>query len=267
MELKVFKPKSWSEITIEQFSEYNKALVLFQEKVEELEPEKENDANQIIIEEVYLNFKICEVFSGLAEEDVYTLDIAFVKEYVDSLEFTRVAHESKELKSFEFDGVTYNVPQELKINTKFGQYIEALQSEMNSKFTDKNSVIYLAHQLAHIVDNGEGWDAEYRDKLAEKFKKIPMSIAYDFAFFLLKKSQIYSLAYLKYHQQEELRKLPFIKRFLAAMVGLKRYMNWQKVKYSINLTRLRLTVFYIQIREKFLHIYPFALQNQYMKTK
>ena len=68
---------------------------------------------------------------------------------------------------------------------------------MNIKFTDKNSVIYLAHQLAHIVDNGEGWDAEYRDKLAEKFKKIPMSIAYDFAFFLLKKSQIYSLAYLK----------------------------------------------------------------------
>lgn len=264
---KIFKPKDWSEITIEQFSEYNKALHIFKEKTQDLNLELENDCNKVIIEQVHLNFKICEHFSGLAEEEVYTLDIAFVKDYVDSLSFITEKHEPKPIKSFTFDGVKYNVPNDLRISTKFGQYIEALQSEMNTGFTDKNSVIYLAHQLAHIVDNGEDWNAEYRDELAKKFKKIPMSIAYDFAFFLLKKCQIYSLAFLKYHHQEELKKLPFIKRFLNRMVGLKRYMSWQNLKYSLNLIRLRLTVFYIQLPERFLHIYHLLPQGQFMKTK
>ena len=264
---KIFKPKDWSEVTIEQFSEYNKDLVEFKEKTEALNLDDENDCNQILIEEVNLNFKICAHFSRLPEEEVYALDIAFVKDYVESLDFITEKYEPNSIKSFTFDGVKYNIPDNLRISTKFGQYIEALQSEMNTRFTDKNSVIYLAHQLAHIVDNGEDWNAEYRDELAEKFKKIPMSIAYDFAFFLLKKCQIYSLAFLKYHRQEELKRLPFTKRFLSRMDGLKHYMSWQNLKYLRDLIRIRLTVFYILLREKFLHIYHLLPQGQFMTTK
>ena len=255
MELKVFKPKNWSEITLEQFSEYNKALVDFTEKTEELDIENSKDANQILIEEVHLNFAICKAFSGLSEEEVYTLDIAWVKDYVVGLTFLTQQYEAKELKSFEFEGITYNVPDSLPLNTKFGQYIEALQAEMNSRYTDKNSVIYLAHQLAHIVDNGEDWNGEYRDELAEKFKRVPVSLGFDFAFFLSKKCQIYSLAYLKLEAEAQVKRLPFIKRILHRLGGLKHYMNWRSLRYLINLTTLRLIVFYILIREMFSTIY------------
>ena len=255
MELKVFKPKDWSEITLEQFSEYNKALVDFTEKTKELNPEDDKEANQILIDEIHLNFAICKSFSGLTEEEVYTLDIAWVKDYVSSLVFLSQEYEPKELKSFEFEEITYNVPDSLPLNTKFGQYIEALQAEMNSRYTDKDSVIYLAHQLAHIVDNGEDWDGEYRDKLAEKFKAIPVSLGFDFAFFLSKKCQIYSLAYLNQELEAQAKKLPFTKRILLRLVGLKRYMSWQKLQYSINLIRLRLIVFYTLTRGLFSNIY------------
>lgn len=261
------QPQSWDDITLKQFSDYNKLLSDYKEAYDKLDSEDETSANDILVETITMNFAICELFSGLPNEEVYALEVALVQDYVDNLHFLREDYEPKEIKSFKFKGVNYNMPQNIGLQTKFGQYIESLQAERNSKYTDKNSVIYLAHQIAHNVDNGEEWNGEYRDKLAEEFEELPASIGLDFSFFLSKKSVIYSQAYLQYVQREALRKLPFIKRTFLALAGLRRYMTLRNLGYSINLLKLRLTVFYLQILPKFSNIYRILQQRLTTKAK
>lgn len=261
-------PERWEDVTIRQFSKYNQVLVDFNEKVKDLDADgNETHVNQILIEEIRLNFDIIETLSGMEESDVYSIDVALAKEYVNELKFLVIPYEAKGIKSFYFKDVNYNLPDSIPLNTKFGQYVEALQAEMTTRYTDKDSVIYLAHQLAHMVDNGQDWDGAYRDKLAEEFKDLPASIGLDFSFFLSKKCQIYSLAYLQYVEGQRVKKLPFIKTILHHLGGLKHYMSWLKVKYSINLIKLQLTVFYIQIREMFFNIFHSSPQKVIMKHK
>ena len=261
------QPQSWSEITLRQFSEYNKLIVDFQEFVEGLNEDNEKELNQLLVSEVTLNFNICEVLSKLPSEEVYALDIALVKEYIEGLTFLVKNYEPKEIKYFSFKETNYNVPDSLPINTKFGQYVESLQAEMNERHTDKNSVIYLAHQIAHIVDNGEDWNGADRDKLALEFEELPASIGLDFAFFLSKKCQTYSLAYLLYEKAEQEKQLPFIKRTSQGLVGLKHYMNWRRLKYLISLIKLRLTVFYILTQERFSSIYRILQRKVIMSQR
>ena len=260
-------PESWKDVTLRQFSEYNKAAVDFKEALDSIDPEDENASTKALIKEAEYNYKVIEVLSSLPEEDVYTIDIAMAKDYVDNLNFIRERYEPKEIKSFVFEDVNYNVPDSIPINTKFGQYIEALQAEMVTKYTEKNSIIYLAHQIAHIVDNGNDWSTKERDKLAEKFERLPANIGLDFSFFLSKKCLIYSQAFLRYVAEREVKKLRFTKRIYLRLVGLKHYMNWRKLRFSINLIRARLKALNIQIQEKFFNIFRILQQKETMSLK
>lgn len=261
------QPEGWEEITLKQFSEYNKLISDYQEFINNADLESDVQANELLIKEIELNFNICENFSKLPSEDVYALDIALVRDYIESLDFLTNEYKPKEIKYFKFDGVNYNIPSNIGLNTKFGQYIESLQAEMNTRYTDKNSVIYLAHQIAHIVDNGEDWDGAERDALAEKFEDLPASIGLDFSFFLSQKCIIYSQAYLQYVREQTVKKLPFIKRTSLALVGLRHYMSLRSLKYLIDLVNLRLTAFYLQILPKFSNIYRILRQKLITKMK
>lgn len=260
-------PESWEDVTLKQFSEYNKAAVDFKEALEKIDEQDENATTKALIKEAEYNYKIIEVLSCLPEEEVYTIDIAMAKDYVDNLNFIRERYEPKEIKSFEFKGINYNVPDSIPINTKFGQYIEALQAEMVTKYTEKNSIIYLAHQIAHIIDNGNEWTTEERDDLAKEFEDLPASVGLDFSFFLSKKCLIYSQALLKYVAEREVRKLPFIKRIYLRLVGLKHYMSWQKLKFLISLTKARLKALNTQTQEKFFNIFHILQQKVTMNLK
>jgi len=261
------QPESWDEITLKQFSEYNKLIADYEAFTGECDFSDDASVNQHVIKQIELNFNICEAFSKLPSEDVYALDIALVNEYVESLNFLTKEYDYKKIEYFSFDGVNYNIPSNIGLNTKFGQYIESLQAEMNTRYTDKNSVIYLAHQIAHVVDNGEEWDGAERDRLAEKFEELPASIGLDFSFFLSQKCVIYSQAYLQYVKEQTVKNLPFIKRTSLALVGLRRYMSLRNLKYSIDLINLRLTAFYLQILPKFSNIYRILRQRLITKMK
>jgi hypothetical protein len=248
-------PESWEDITLKQFSEYNETAVDFKEELDKIDEKDEDAITQALIKDVKYNYKVIEIFSLLPEESVYEIDIATANEYVDNLNFLREKYEPKEIKYFSFEGTNYNLPDSLPINTKFGQYIESLQAEMITKYTEKNSIIYLAHQIAHMVDNGEDWNAKERDELAKKFEGLPASTGLDFSFFLSKKCLIYSQAYLRLVALQQVEKMPFIKRIYLHLVGLKHYMNWQKLKFSINLIKARLKALSTLTRERFFSIY------------
>ena len=255
-------PTSWEDLTIKQYSEYNKAIAKFSESINDLDEECENTATKILIEEIKLNFDIIKCFSGLSESESLSVDISTAKDYADSLVFLATEYQPKDLTSFKHKGVTYKFPENVGLNTKFGQYVESLQAEMASSHIDKNSILYLSHQMAHIVEfNNQAWDGLVRDKLANEFESLPCSIAFEFSFFLSKKYLIYSLAYLKYEEELRVKSLPFTKKALVTLVGLKRYMSWLNVVHLKNLVALQLIVFYSQIRERYSNIYRTFRRN------
>jgi len=245
-------PTGWESVTLRQFSDYNKVCVKYGEDIKS----NENLTNEFLDRlDAQVRLDAFEIFSGMKKKDILELPSSLVNEYYDALSFLNEERECKELKSFEFQGLSYTLPDGLKINTNYGQYLESVQSEFYVKNTDPNSVMYLAHQLAHTIELDGDWKDKDRDILAKRFEDIPVSIALDFSFFLSKKSKIYSLAYLLYEAREAEKKLPYIKRIFNTLVGLKRYMSWQKVTYLKDLTRLRLTVFYIQMFQMFFNIF------------
>jgi len=245
-------PTSWDAVTLRQFSDYNKACVKYGESIKENENITDEFLDRL---DAKIRIDSCTIFSGLSRDEVLKLPIALIEEYHQSLNFLKEERESEDIKSFEFEGIKYTLPDGLRVNTNYGQYLEAVQSEFYVKNTDPNSVMYLAHQLAHTIELDGDWQNKDRDLLAKRFEDIPISIALDFSFFLSKKSKIYSLAYLIYEARQKEKNLPYIKRILATLGGLKRYMNWRRVIYLKDLTRLRLTVFYIQTFQMFFNIF------------
>tara|TARA_B100000035_G_scaffold138321_1_gene117909 strand:- start:4477 stop:5274 length:798 start_codon:yes stop_codon:yes gene_type:complete len=265
MESKELKlPVGWSAITLRQFSEYNKLCINYLKLIDEFEGKEEN-----IPEKDSLEFKlnVCSLFSGASKEELNKMPVAFIVEYVNSLDFLSEEREPENVKEFIFKGKKYKFTYDLGLDTTFGQYIESVQSEFVSKHEDKNSLDYLAHQLAHTVKGEAEMTNKDRDKLALEFLDIPATLALDFAFFLQKKSRVYNLAYRLYLQEQKVGKQPFMKRTLKGLVGLKRYMNWQSVVYLISLTRLLLTVFYIRTQERFFNTYRFCRLKLTMSTK
>ena len=257
-------PRSLEAVTLEQYSNYHKACCNLQNFIDKNKKESEDE---YLAEELNFKLEVCSIFSGLPKEELLEMPPAFIHEYNEQLSFLNEEREPKEISHFQFKGKIYDLPETLRLNTKYGQYIESVQSQFVSQHTDKNSLIYLAHQLAHNVEYGEEWDGKKRDELAQEFTQIPVTIALDFSFFLSKKLKIYSLAYLRYMEEQKVLKTPFMKRTLNRLVGLKRYMNWQNVEYLIQTTRLRLIVFYILIQERFFNTLLFWRQKLIMKIK
>jgi len=244
-------PKNWADVTLKQYSAYNELIVGYQEKINKLDPENERDATMILLQETSFQYDACVVLSDVDKDIVYLKDVGFIKDYSSKVSFLQEKPADKELVKFTFDGIEYAMPKNMKLNTNYGQYVESIQAEMAWKSLNKNSMMYLAHQLAHQVDDGDKWNQEERDKLAIKFEDVSMGVFFDFGFFLKNQSEIYTIAYLNLSKREVLKTLPFTKRLLVGWGVLKQYMNWQKAVYLKDLIALRLIVFYIQIQEKF----------------
>ena len=264
MEKELKLPVGWSAITLRQFSEYNKLCINYLDLLKEFDGKEED-----VPEKDSLDFRlnVCSLFSGVSKEELKEIPLAFIVEYVDSLEFLTEEREPQNIKDFTFKGKKYKLTYNIGLDTTFGQYIESVQSEFVSRHEDKNSLDYLAHQLAHTVKGESDMTNKERDKLALEFLDVPASLALDFSFFLQKKSKVYSLAYRLYAQSQKDKKQPFTTKTLKGLVGLKRYMNWQSVEYLISLTRLRLTVYYILIRERFFNTLLLCRQKLIMKIK
>lgn len=261
-------PKSWEDLTIKEFSRYNTALSEFLKSIKDFPEDSKETPSKILIEEIKLNFKVLEIFAGLTEDEALSVDIAIAKGYSDDLSFLMNKYEPTDIDSFNFKGTKYTFPKNIGLNTKFGQYVEALQSEMAASHLDDKSILYLSHQIAHVVEfDNNKWNGKERDILAKTFEELPCSVAFDFGFFLEKKYQIYSQAYLEYEIAGLEKRLTFTKRITAVLVGLKRYMNWRSLMYLKNLTILRLIVFYIQTRERYSNIYRILLRNLTMSQK
>jgi len=258
------RPKDWSEVTLKQYSRYNKVVSEYHKKIENLNPEKQNEASIILLEELKFQHDVCEVFSGLTAKTIDKKSISEIKEYCSGLDFLKKSPEYLNKKEFTFKGVKYIIPEDVRMETKYGQYVEAMQSQMAWEAKDKDSIMYLAHQLAHQV-SGE-WIQEDRDKLAIEFEDLTMDVFFDFSFFLQKKSIIYIAAYQKLLIDQAQKKKTMKNRLWDGLDTLKRYTKLLKGGFLKDLIKLRLTVYYILIRQKFLTTWGTWFQKLTMNT-
>jgi hypothetical protein len=261
-------PTSWEDITIKQYSKYIQALEkrngvyeVFKEKGLEMSDIKQMEVEAVLYGDVMI------ALSGVDSEVVNNEYYPLVKSYGDSLGFTAIEYKAKGIKEFSFDGVTYKFPENMKEDTNFGQYVNALQIEAVARANNPNDWDYLANQLAHIVEFDEEWDEKKRDELGVKFLDLPMTVCFEFAFFLKSQYEIYSLALIRQAAQLSEKKKPFMKRVFHGLAGLKLYMNWRILKSLINLTKLRLTALSLPILEKCYYIWNTYLRRTSMNVK
>jgi|SaaInlStandDraft_1057018.scaffolds.fasta_scaffold38989_2 hypothetical protein len=238
-------PESWEDVTIKQFSDYNVALQVYKKDCEDFK-EREEEATELeqMITESKLKAGIMSAFTGVSKEDLETENLHVIRDYVSLLLFIHEDRKDKILKSFTFKGVEYFIPENLALETKFGQYINSLQAEMVSQAKNPSNMEFLSHQIAHTVKGN--MSEEERDKLAEEFLELPSTIAMDFAFFLDKQLEIFSLAALTNKGVPLDKKNESMKKLLEGSVGLSPYMKSQsrvslmdKVKVGLNVLKIR----------------------------
>lgn len=248
-------PENWGEITIKQFSNYNVALKKYNDKLNAyLSTDKvEMSEIQKIILESNLYLGIMAAMTGKTEDDLSLENLHVVKDYVETLGFIHKARKDKVLKGFTFKGVDYTLPEYIKPNTKFGQYINALQAEMASRHNDPSSMEFIAHQLAHMVEYGvvkkNEWNEAERDKLAVEFLNLPSTIAMDFAFFLNRQSEIYRIVALDKAAQALGKNNKYMKELLEVTDGLSLYTKSPKRVSLLDKVRVRLNLLRIRIHQ------------------
>lgn len=238
-------PESWEDVTIKQFSDYNIALQKYQNVVKAYEvAEIEVSELKKMIDDSELQVGIMSAFTGVSKKDLEKENLHVIKDYLNLLLFIQEDRKDNNLKSFTFKGVEYFIPENLAPETKFGQYINSLQAEMVSKAQDPANMEFLSHQIAHTVKGD--WSEEERDKMAEEFLELPSSVAMDFAFFLEKQLEIFSLAALSSTGVPLSKSNRYMKKLLEGSVGLNLSMKLpnrvsliDKVKVGLNVLKIR----------------------------
>jgi hypothetical protein len=237
-------PESWEDVTIKQFSDYNIALSVYG-KTHESFKDKEEGMTELehMLTESKLKVGIMSAFTGVSIEDLEKENLHVIRDYTNLLLFIHKDRKDELLKSFTFKGIEYFIPENLSLETKFGQYVNSLQAEMVSRAQNKANLEFLSHQIAHTVKGD--WSEEERDKMAEEFLELPSSVAMDFAFFLDRQLEIFSLAALASKEASAGENNKYMKVLLGHSVGLSPYMKSQnrvslidKVKVGLNVLKI-----------------------------
>ena len=83
----------WGDVTLKVYSEYNKIVFDYQEKVKDLNPEIENEASIILLEELKFQHDVCATFSGLTKKTIDNKSISEIKDYCKKLDFLKKSPE------------------------------------------------------------------------------------------------------------------------------------------------------------------------------
>jgi hypothetical protein len=179
MKLSITLPTSWSEVTIQQFTELNRLRDLALDKIEYI-------------------LEALSILSGTDKKDISRLTIHQIKILYDKIQFTeRLEFEDKITEKIEMDGKEYNVCLDVsKISS--GQYID-LKSYTKDKEDILNklhlvmSVFYIpkGHEYNDIEERKDGYSAVDVSELF--YKRLTMDKVYPMAFFfstLLKESMM-----------------------------------------------------------------------------
>lgn len=207
---KIKLPNDWNEITISKYAR----IVEIMKKHDVKETTDEMDDNEKNIQN-FSNLKANkECFSMLTGADPKEIErcnyqqITYCLNKMTDFLGTQMAFDYKEddpQHSFTFKNKTYLFPKMHLKETTFGDYIEAAQLNILSEQNEAGRFGVLPEQMA-IMCKTKDEDKEYNEKLIMKktrlFEELPMSIVWQFVFFLTRQTNHYQKNFPIYSKTE-----------------------------------------------------------------
>lgn len=195
-------PTEWKDINIEYWSRMNTIITSHQKKSElQKNYYKDKELDLDIIENtlsdiefkdgIALNKDIFSFITGISKENIMNVEYSQVQNVISLIEKLTEEYKPKGLKSFDFEGETYMFPSEMLRQSTYGEFIESTQLDMTIENMKNGMYDVLPEQMAILCrKDGEKYDEDLVTEKAIKFKKLNMEVAFEFAFFLTKRSEM-----------------------------------------------------------------------------
>tara|TARA_R110000744_G_scaffold45474_1_gene100946 strand:+ start:173 stop:859 length:687 start_codon:yes stop_codon:yes gene_type:complete len=193
-------PTEWKDITVSYWAQLT-AIISKHQKDSDLKKthykEKfkgEGDIKKMLgdiefLDEMKLNRDIFCFLSGLDKEDMKRVDMNQITEVINTIGVLTKEYVPKGMKSFEFEGETYNFPSEFLRENTYGDFIESTQLDMSIDNMKNGRYDVLPEQMAILCRRaGEEYDEDLIAEKTEKFKELKMDTVMEFAFFLTSQS-------------------------------------------------------------------------------
>jgi hypothetical protein len=183
-------PCQWEEMTIDYYCGIYQIINKYKKTEEQKEEEKEKNLEKFYFVQETKMYK--ELFSYMTEipmEMVDQANMSDVEKVINSLDNIMKKYEPKGIDSFTYDNEIYYFPFEFMKTGTFGDYIEANQLELSTKYLKNGRFDILPEQMAILCKKvDEEVDLDNIDEKAKKFKNLTMDIVWEFSFFLSKRT-------------------------------------------------------------------------------
>jgi len=193
-------PTEWKDISVSYWAQLT-AIISGHQKESELKnnhyKEKfkgEKDIEKMLadiefIDDIKLNRDIFCFLSGLSKEDMKRVDMEKVTQVINTIGVLTQEYVPKGVRSFDFEGETYNFPSEFLKENTYGDFIESTQLDMSIDNMKNGRYDVLPEQMAILCRRvGEEYDEDLIAEKTEKFKELKMDTVLEFAFFLTSQS-------------------------------------------------------------------------------
>ena len=117
--------------------------------------------------------------------------------------------ELKYKQIYEFNNKIYILPDKLMAKSTLLEFAEAAQFDKSRKQIENNESEGLLRMVAVLLrENGEEYNEFVFEKNMVDFLKLPLQVAYEVSFFLMRQSENYSLDLQTYMLQQAMQNLP-----------------------------------------------------------
>ena len=219
VERDVVIPVEWKDISVKYWGELSTIIKRHYERASEEFGVKKDKAHELISDSymsvlndsvelnnsqiLRMNADIFSYITGLTKEEVDLIDVSQITEVIGCINTLTKEYEPKGMKSFEFDGETYNFPSEFFRKETYGDFIESTQLEMYIADMENGRYDILPEQMAILCRRAdEEYDEELIPEKADKFRKLTMDVIWEFSFFLNHQSEKLTTLFHTYSEKK-----------------------------------------------------------------
>lgn len=199
-------PSSWTEVTLEYYCGIWKILDKYRHIIEPKEGE-EVDVEGVQRVTFKMYGEVFKYMTNIDDETLKKVPIEQIANLIEGVQGLMDKYEPKGIDSFELDGDKYWFPFEFMRESTYGDYIEASQLELNTKYLENGRFDVLPEQMAILCRKDlEEFDEDEIEDKTKKFKGLTMDIVWEFAFFLNKRNKVLMQGFLTLKAEEEMLK-------------------------------------------------------------
>jgi len=196
-------PSSWEEVTLEY---YCGVWVILDKYRYIIEPKEDEEVDADLIQRTTFKMygEVFKYMTGIDDETLKKVPIEQVANLIEGIQELMDRYEPKGIDSFELEGEKYWFPFEFMRESTYGDYIEASQLELNTKYLENGRFDVLPEQMAILCRKDlEEFDEDEIEEKTKRFKKLTMDIVWEFAFFLNKRNSVLMQGFLTLKAEEE----------------------------------------------------------------